>query len=253
MKHIERRKLKVEDAFHDDIYKDIVRIHWQERGKRNRIGAIVGISVDGSTPRFFSLRGLSNKYKGEIRFDHVTRDELRLRTGDVHDFAIKETNPWQKLLWAVRATDPAARIAACIAAWSVFIGILALVLAGIGVIPVIRDWMTAPKTEQRTAHYSAAPDPVKTSPQYYKILLENDQVRVLEYRLKPGEKEPMHSHPAGIVYVLSDATLNFTYADGKTEDRTAVTGQTIWRGPVTHAVENTGETEARTIAIDLKK
>src|SRR5438876_6125937 len=33
-----------------------------------------------------------------------------------------------------------------------------------------------------------AQDPVKTSPQYYKVLLENDQVRVLEYRLKAGEK-----------------------------------------------------------------
>ena len=46
-----------------------------------------------------------------------------------------------------------------------------------------------------TAH---AQDPVKTSPQYYKVLLENDQVRVLEYRLKAGEKEAMHSHPAGV-------------------------------------------------------
>jgi hypothetical protein len=39
-----------------------------------------------------------------------------------------------------------------------------------------------------------AQDPVKLSPQYYKVLLENDQVHVVEYRLKAGEKEPMHSH-----------------------------------------------------------
>jgi len=99
---------------------------------------------------------------------------------------------------------------------------------------------------------ASAQDPVKTSPQYYKVLLENDQVRVLEYRLKPGEKEPMHSHPAGIVYVLSGATLNFRYPDGRTEERTAATGETIWRDPVTHVVENTRKTEARAIAIDLK-
>jgi hypothetical protein len=215
VKHVEHRKLKVGDAFHDDIYKDIVRIHWQERGKRNRIGAIVGISVDGDTPRFFSLRGLADEYKGQIRFDHVTRDELRLKIGDVHDFTIKETNPWQKLLWAVRATDPAARIAAWIAVWSVLIGILALVLGGIGAIPVIRDWVTAPKSEQRTANYFAAQDPVKRSPKYYNVLLENKEVRVLEYRLKAGEKEPMHSHPAGVVYVLSGATLKFSYPDGR--------------------------------------
>src|SRR5206468_4896166 len=70
-----------------------------------------------------------------------------------------------------------------------------------------------------TAH---AQDPVKISPQYYKVLLENDQVRVLEFRLKPGEKEPMHSHPAGIVYALGGATLKFTYADGRARKRERV-------------------------------
>lgn len=100
-----------------------------------------------------------------------------------------------------------------------------------------------------TAH---AQDPVKTSPQYYKVLLENDQVRVLEYHLKPGEKEPMHSHGAGVVYVLSGAKLKFTYPDGKTEEKAAATGETIWRDPTTHAVENVGDAEAHAIAIDLK-
>src|SRR6202011_572111 len=88
-----------------------------------------------------------------------------------------------------------------------------------------------------TAH---AQDPVKTSPQYYKVLLENDQVRVLEYRLKAGEKEPMHSHLAGVVYVLSGAKLKFSYPDGRTEVKAAAAGETIWRDPITHAVENVG-------------
>jgi beta-alanine degradation protein BauB len=98
-----------------------------------------------------------------------------------------------------------------------------------------------------------AQDPVKTSPQLYKVLIDNDQVRVLEYRLKPGEKEPMHSHPAGVVYVLSGATLKFSYPGGRTEEKAAATGETIWRDPVTHAVENIGKTEAHALAIDLKK
>src|SRR5882757_4741639 len=97
-----------------------------------------------------------------------------------------------------------------------------------------------------------AQDPVKVSPQCYKVLLENDQVRVLEYRLKAGEKEPMHSHAAGVVYVLSGAKLKFSYPDGRTEERAAATGETIWRNPTTHAVENIGDTEAHAIAVDLK-
>src|SRR5437773_8665371 len=64
-----------------------------------------------------------------------------------------------------------------------------------------------------------AQDPVKTSPQYYKVLLENNQVRVLEYRLKAGEKEPMHSHSADVVYVLSGTKLKFSYSDNRTEER----------------------------------
>ena len=69
-------------------------------------------------------------------------------------------------------------------------------------------------------------DPVTTSPQYCKVLLENDQVRVLEYHLKPGERESMHSHGAGVVYVLSGATLKFSYPDGRTEEKAAATGET---------------------------
>ena len=97
-----------------------------------------------------------------------------------------------------------------------------------------------------------AQDPVKTSPQYYKVLLENDQVRVLDYHLKPGEKEAMHSHPVGVVYVLSGAKLKFTYPDGRTEEKAAATGETLWREATTHAIENVGNTEAHAIAIDLK-
>ena len=46
-------------------------------------------------------------------------------------------------------------------------------------------------------------DPVKLSPQYYKVRLENDRVRVLEYSLQPGEKEVMHSHLAYVVHFLA--------------------------------------------------
>jgi quercetin dioxygenase-like cupin family protein len=101
-----------------------------------------------------------------------------------------------------------------------------------------------------TAH---GQDPVKTSPQYYKVLMENDQVRVLEYRLKAGEKEPMHSHPAGVVvYVPSGAKLKFSHPGGRMEERAAATGETVWRESITHAVENISNTEAHAIAIDLK-
>lgn len=103
-----------------------------------------------------------------------------------------------------------------------------------------------------SARIATAQDPVKLSPQYYKVLLENDQVRVLEYRLKPGEKEPMHSHTTGVVYIFGDAKLRTTYPDGRTEETSGAAGEAHWRNPVTHALENVGNTEAHALAVELK-
>ena len=100
---------------------------------------------------------------------------------------------------------------------------------------------------------STAQDPVKQSPQYYKVLLENDQVRVLEYRLKPGEKEPMHTHEEGVLYIFGDARMRTTYPDGRTEESAGGAGEAHWRNPVTHALENIGNTEAHALAVDIKK
>ena len=95
-------------------------------------------------------------------------------------------------------------------------------------------------------------DPVRQSPQFYKVLLQNDEVRVLEYRLKPGEKEPMHSHGNGIIYTLGGAKMKTTFPDGRTEESPLSSGEVRWRNPVTHAMENTGKTDAHAIAVELK-
>ena len=95
-------------------------------------------------------------------------------------------------------------------------------------------------------------DPVKLSPLYYKVPVENEYVRVLEYRLKPGQKEPSHSHPCGVVYYLTGATWRTSSPDGKTTESETTAGAIVWRDPTTHAVENVGKTDARAIAIELK-
>jgi hypothetical protein len=95
-------------------------------------------------------------------------------------------------------------------------------------------------------------DPVKLSPQFYKVLLDNDQVRVLEYRLKPGEKEVMHSHAPGVVYGFNDAKTRSTLPDGKATESTGTAGSVFWRDLTTHALENIGKTEVHALAVELK-
>ncbi len=85
-----------------------------------------------------------------------------------------------------------------------------------------------------------------------KVLLENAHVRVLDARGKPGQKIAMHSHPASVVYFLTDAKTKFTYPDGKTEVREAKAGTAIWSEAVTHASENVGTTQIHLLHIELK-
>ena len=95
-------------------------------------------------------------------------------------------------------------------------------------------------------------DAVRISPEYYTVRFENDRVRVFEYRLQPGESEPMHSHPPGVVYYLSDATFVITFPDGRSAKHSVTTGEVEWREFTRHAGENTGNTEAHVLVIELK-
>ena len=96
-------------------------------------------------------------------------------------------------------------------------------------------------------------DPVKQSPQYYTVRIDNDRMRVVEYRLPPGQKEPKHSHPPGFVYSLADAKMKIeTFPDGAWTEHDYHAGDLAWRDAVTHAAENVGTTEVHAIAVELK-
>ena len=98
-----------------------------------------------------------------------------------------------------------------------------------------------------------AQDPAKVDPKHYKVIFNNPQVRVLDVRLKPGEKTPVHSHPNLVVYSLTGGTIKSTTADGKTTTVTTKAGQVGWRDAQTHTSENVGKTEIHSLGIELKK
>lgn len=102
-------------------------------------------------------------------------------------------------------------------------------------------------------HVCLSQDLMKLAPEGRKVLVENDRVRMIEGTLKPGEKEPTHSHPAYIFYALSPCKLKVTLPDGKTAEAEYKGGEAMWREPVTHAGENIGKTEARFLVIEFKE
>jgi quercetin dioxygenase-like cupin family protein len=93
---------------------------------------------------------------------------------------------------------------------------------------------------------------VAGGPETHKVVLDNDQVRVLDVRIQPGQKVAMHSHPANVVYYVSDAKVKVTSADGKTAVSEVKAGTTVWNQPLTHAVENAGTAEFHLVQVEMK-
>ena len=49
----------------------------------------------------------------------------------------------------------------------------------------------------------AWPDPAIVASDVYKLLMENDRVRVFDVWFKPDQRAVMHGHPDHVVYVLA--------------------------------------------------
>lgn len=97
-------------------------------------------------------------------------------------------------------------------------------------------------------------DPVTLYPGNYTVLLENDRVRVLDFKLARGARESMHAHPANVVYVLAPFTIRFTTPDGKIVVKEAKAGDVLYNPkPFQHASENIGATDAHGLLVEMKE
>jgi|SRR5262245_47170848 len=95
-------------------------------------------------------------------------------------------------------------------------------------------------------------DPVVVDPKHYTVELENEKVRVLRIRYGPKEKSTMHSHPALVGVMLTDAHIRFSYPDGRTEEITGKPGLVVSFPAVDHLPENLSDQPLEVIAVELK-
>ena len=98
-----------------------------------------------------------------------------------------------------------------------------------------------------------AQDVAVVAKDHYKVLVDNAYVRVVENTLKPGEKDPMHTHPAGWFYVTQPGMMKVVHGDGRVEMWEAKTGKQGWseaEGP--HTSENVGKTTMGFVLVEVK-
>ena len=86
-----------------------------------------------------------------------------------------------------------------------------------------------------------------------KVLLENDDVRVVEAIRPPGTTVPMHTHPAYVAYFFDAWKGRFTNSEGKVSEKEFGSGSVIYSPGRTHALEVIGTTNQHVLAIEWKK
>jgi quercetin dioxygenase-like cupin family protein len=103
-------------------------------------------------------------------------------------------------------------------------------------------------------------DAMVAAPDHHEVVLENERVRVLDSRIKPGETVPVHTHRwASVLNILGTSDFirydaeGIAVFDSRTADSQVQAGAVVWSPPLqAHSVQNVGENEIRVISIELK-
>jgi quercetin dioxygenase-like cupin family protein len=95
-------------------------------------------------------------------------------------------------------------------------------------------------------------DPVQTDPGLYKVIFENERVRVLEYRDLPGDRTHAHAHPDSVMYTLSAFRRRVSAGDSSV-DVSIGPGEVRWVGAQEHWGENIGDSETISVFVELKE
>ena len=102
-------------------------------------------------------------------------------------------------------------------------------------------------------------DAMTAAPDHHAILFENDRVRILDTKVAPGERTPVHAHewPAAL-YVLSwsdfirRADTGAVLVDSRERSAPEI-GAGLWIEPLPpHSVENIGSADLHIIAVEVK-
>jgi hypothetical protein len=103
-------------------------------------------------------------------------------------------------------------------------------------------------------------DALVAAPEHHTLLFENDAVRMLDTRIKPGDRTPVHTHrwPAALYirswssFVRRDARGEILL-DSRTVPSLTKAPQALWSQALApHSLENVGTSDLHVISIEMK-
>jgi hypothetical protein len=99
-----------------------------------------------------------------------------------------------------------------------------------------------------------SPPTYQADPTVYKVILEDQNFRVIAGTWKKGTTDKPHSHPVPfVVYALNDCTLRLHNPDGTDRESTSKAGA-AFTGPNTssHTAENVSASDCQAIFVERK-
>jgi hypothetical protein len=111
---------------------------------------------------------------------------------------------------------------------------------------------SAPTAQTAPSSAAGTPDAVITNPEKYRVVLENDRVRVLDYTDRPGDKTLMHHHPDFVLHALGPFERRLHFADGTSRVVSMRGGESVFMKAQTHAGENIGTADTHVLIVELK-
>ena len=97
-----------------------------------------------------------------------------------------------------------------------------------------------------------AQDATVVDPQHYKVMFENDHVRVVKITYGAGESSVMHEHPAHVAIGLTDGSWSMKLPNGETMEISTPAGDAVWAPAGPHLPTNMGDKAAQVIIVELK-
>lgn len=99
-----------------------------------------------------------------------------------------------------------------------------------------------------------AQDAAVASPNIYKVLSENDQVRILQGTYPPGETENWHGHPPYFIYAVDSGSIKVESENGESKVFELKSGMSTKSPHVgKHRGTNVGNAPLRLLIIEFKQ
>ena len=94
----------------------------------------------------------------------------------------------------------------------------------------------------------------RVAPDIYRLIFENDRLRVIDVHILPGQGSVMHTHDGlDFRYPLMSGDLKLVEPDGTTKPVALRAGTPRWEEPPSrHTMANVGNTEVRLVLVELK-